>query len=44
MLRKDTEVKKYLNTYKIYEVNGETERLVGLNHSEDGVEVSIERT
>lgn len=44
MLRKNTEVKKYLNTYKIYEVNDSGERLVGLNHSEDGVEVTVERT
>lgn len=44
MLRSDTVVKKYLNTYKIYEVDGMEERLVGINHSEDGVEVLIERT
>jgi hypothetical protein len=44
MLRSDTVVKKYLNTYKIYEVDGMEERLVGLNHSEDGVEVTVERT
>lgn len=44
MLRSDTVVKKYLNTYKIYEVDGTKERLVGINHSEDGVEVLIERT